>query len=193
MYNYTWCIPLAFISPCRFPFVSPLLPLYLLGTLLAVTGSVHLGLRLLVNWPPLSHPLPKPSPLQIPRTPTAQRLTKTTSGTIRRLLSGTASFHLELYSDKQGRGRFVVNILWQGKLIINVWNLIFRGVGNAFMYMSAEVYKWHHNPEIWEIEKYEKVDEAARWTVPRTLHTPEEVWEVGKCTASTTSIGNMRG
>jgi hypothetical protein len=26
MYNYTWRIPLAFISPCRFPFVSPLLP-----------------------------------------------------------------------------------------------------------------------------------------------------------------------
>jgi hypothetical protein len=28
------------------PFLTPL---YLLGTLLAVTGSVHLGLRLLVN------------------------------------------------------------------------------------------------------------------------------------------------
>ncbi len=23
MCNYTWCIPLAFISPCRLPFVSP--------------------------------------------------------------------------------------------------------------------------------------------------------------------------
>jgi hypothetical protein len=38
------------LSPLAgFP-LSPLLaPLYLLGTLLAVTGSVHLGLRLLVN------------------------------------------------------------------------------------------------------------------------------------------------
>ncbi len=48
--QYTWRIPLAFLSPLA---DSPLLPfptpLYLLGTLLAVTGSVHLGLRLLVN------------------------------------------------------------------------------------------------------------------------------------------------
>ncbi len=64
-------------------------PFYLLWTLLAVTGIVHLGLRLLVNWPSLPHPSPKPSPLQIPRTPTAQRLTRTTSGTIRLPLSGT--------------------------------------------------------------------------------------------------------
>jgi hypothetical protein len=42
-------IPLAFISPCQFPFFAPLHPFYLLGTLLAVTGIVHLGLRLLVN------------------------------------------------------------------------------------------------------------------------------------------------
>ncbi len=34
--------------PCL-PFVPFLTPFYLLGTLLAVTGSVHLGLRLLVN------------------------------------------------------------------------------------------------------------------------------------------------
>jgi hypothetical protein len=31
------------------PFCSPFDPLYLLGTLLVVTGSVHPGLRLLVN------------------------------------------------------------------------------------------------------------------------------------------------
>ncbi len=42
IYNYTWRIPLALISPCWFP-------LYLLGTLLAVTGIVHLSPRLLVN------------------------------------------------------------------------------------------------------------------------------------------------
>ncbi len=46
--QYTWRIPLAFdlaVSPL-FPFPTPL---YLLGTLLAVIGSVHLGLRMLVN------------------------------------------------------------------------------------------------------------------------------------------------
>ncbi len=56
--QYTWRIPLAFDSP-----LLPLLtPLYLLGTLLAVTGSVHLGLRLLVNWPSLSQPFPQSLP-----------------------------------------------------------------------------------------------------------------------------------
>jgi hypothetical protein len=101
MYNYTRRIPLAFCLPLLTPLCLPLAPhstpFYLLGTLLAVTGSVRLGLRLLVNWPPLSHPFPKPSPLQIPRTPATQRLTKTTSGRIRRLLSGTiTSIHRAL-------------------------------------------------------------------------------------------------
>ncbi len=65
-------------------------PFYLLGTLLAVTGSVHLGLRLLVNWPPLSQPFPQSlPPLQIPRIQVTQRLTKMTLRRIRRLLSGT--------------------------------------------------------------------------------------------------------
>ncbi len=50
MYTYTgyniyiWRNPLAF-SPLAPSFSPP----YLLGTLLAVTGSIHLGLRLLVN------------------------------------------------------------------------------------------------------------------------------------------------
>jgi hypothetical protein len=48
-YNVRGAFPLLFISPCGFPFVPPSDPFYLLGTLLAVTGSVHLGLRLLVN------------------------------------------------------------------------------------------------------------------------------------------------
>ncbi len=51
--QYTWRIPLASFSPLADSPLSPLDPLstpfYLLGTLLAVTGSVHLGLRLLVN------------------------------------------------------------------------------------------------------------------------------------------------
>ncbi len=47
------------LCPPLFPFQTPF---YLLGTLLAVTGSVHLGLRLLVNWPPLSQPFPQTLP-----------------------------------------------------------------------------------------------------------------------------------
>jgi hypothetical protein len=51
-----------------------------------------------LNWPPLSQPFTKPSPLQIPRTPTAQRLTKMTSGIIRRLLSRTIlSLYIIIY------------------------------------------------------------------------------------------------
>ncbi len=63
-YNIHGAIPLLFISPCWFPFAPFSSPLYLLGTLLAVTGSVHLGLSLLANWPPLSQPFPQslPSP-----------------------------------------------------------------------------------------------------------------------------------
>ncbi len=90
MYTYT-LYRLQYIQ--RSPLAESLLPrvlcpLYLLGTLLAVTGSVHLGLRLLVNLPPLPQPFPIPSPLQIPCTQVAKRLTKTTSR-IRLLLSGT--------------------------------------------------------------------------------------------------------
>jgi hypothetical protein len=54
-----------------FPFAPHSYPLYLLGTLLAVIGSVHIVSRLLVNWsshfPPLVHipPIPK-SPLVSP-------------------------------------------------------------------------------------------------------------------------------
>jgi hypothetical protein len=54
--------PCFFISPCWIPFAPLSNPLHLLGTLLAVTGSVHLGLRLLVNWPPLSQPFPQSLP-----------------------------------------------------------------------------------------------------------------------------------
>ncbi len=44
-----------FLSPLADSLLLPFLTsLYLLGTLLAVIGSVHLGLRFLVNWPPLS-------------------------------------------------------------------------------------------------------------------------------------------
>jgi hypothetical protein len=47
-YNVHGASPLLFLSPCC-PFVPLSDPFYLLGTLLAVTGIIHLGLRLLVN------------------------------------------------------------------------------------------------------------------------------------------------
>jgi hypothetical protein len=80
-------------SPLCLPLAPPLTPLYLLGTLLAVTGSVHLGLRLLVNWPPLSQPFAQTLPPLNSQNPNCPRLTKTTSGIIRCLLSGT--FNME--------------------------------------------------------------------------------------------------
>jgi hypothetical protein len=68
-YNIHDAFPLLY-SPCFTPLASlaPLAPLFdplhLLGTLRAVTGSVHLGLRLLVNCPPhfpsLAHIPPPP-------------------------------------------------------------------------------------------------------------------------------------
>ncbi len=61
-------------SPCfLFPLADSLLspffvPFTSLEPSFSVTGSVHLGLRLLINWPPLPQPFPIPSPLQIPST-----------------------------------------------------------------------------------------------------------------------------
>ncbi len=66
MYNYTWHIPLT-LSPLADPPCPLLVPFYLLGTLLAVTGSVHLSPRLLVNWPSLTQPFsPHPPPSKFP-------------------------------------------------------------------------------------------------------------------------------
>ncbi len=48
-YNILGAFPLLFAPLANSP-LSPFVPLfYLVGTLLAVTGSVHLGLRLLLN------------------------------------------------------------------------------------------------------------------------------------------------
>jgi hypothetical protein len=44
---------------------------------------------------------PKPSPLQIPRTPATRRPTETTSGRIRRLLSGTRLADFESFCQEQ--------------------------------------------------------------------------------------------
>ncbi len=80
-----------------FPFVgSPLPPLcilfYLLGTLQLCQDrppQSQVACKLTPFAPPFTQPTP---PLQIPRIPTAQRLTKTTSGIFRLLLSGTCIF-----------------------------------------------------------------------------------------------------
>ncbi len=87
-YIYTWRN-----SPCfSIPFVPPLCPLLLTWHPPAVTGIVHLGLRLLINWPTLTHPfltLTHPSPSKFPEPQLTQRPTKPTSGIFRTLLSGT--------------------------------------------------------------------------------------------------------
>ncbi len=89
----------------------PCVPFYFLGTLLAVTGIIpHLGLRLLVNWPPLPHLSPKPSPFQIPWTPTAQRLTKTTSGIFRLLLSRTLGVYKTMVKTAKRNVQTLLNL-----------------------------------------------------------------------------------
>ncbi len=60
--------PCFFFPLAGFPLSPFFVPFTYLETLLAVTGSVHLVLRLLVNRPPLHQPFPIPSPLQIPCT-----------------------------------------------------------------------------------------------------------------------------
>jgi hypothetical protein len=47
--QYLWRDPLAFCFPLLTSLAPLSIPLYLLGTLLAVIGSVHPGPRLLVN------------------------------------------------------------------------------------------------------------------------------------------------
>jgi hypothetical protein len=49
IYIYTWRVPLAFNLPLPLPLSSPFNPLLLTWNPPAVTGIVHLGLRLLVN------------------------------------------------------------------------------------------------------------------------------------------------
>ncbi len=66
--NIRGAIPLPFYFPLLIPLCS--LFYFLLLTWkpsLLWQDLVHLGLRLLVNWPPLSQPFPIPSPFQIPR------------------------------------------------------------------------------------------------------------------------------
>ncbi len=84
-YIYMAQFPLLFYPLCS-PFVSP-------STYLAPSScdrnrppQSQVACKLTPFAPPFIQPTP---PLQIPRTPSAQRLTKTTSGIFRLLLSGT--------------------------------------------------------------------------------------------------------
>ncbi len=95
MYNYTWRIPLAFISPCwlpfAFPLCSPFEPLLLTWNPPSCDRIRPPPSQVACKLTSLDPPSPQPSPFQIPRTPITPRLTKTTSGTIRHLLSGTSA------------------------------------------------------------------------------------------------------
>ncbi len=78
------CSPL--LVPLCSPFVSPF---YLLGTLQLCQDRPPQS-QVACKLTPIALPFTQPTPpFQIPRIPTAQRLTKTTSGTFRLLLSGT--------------------------------------------------------------------------------------------------------
>jgi hypothetical protein len=89
-YIYTWRNSPYFSSPYWLPFVPPFVSP---STYLAPSScdrnrppQSQVACKLTPLAPPFTQPTP---PLQIPRTPTAQRLTKTTSGIFRLLLTGT--------------------------------------------------------------------------------------------------------
>ncbi len=90
-YICTWRNSPGFLlSPCWLPFVSPLHPPLLTWHPPSCDRNrpprSQVACKLTPFAPPFAQLTP---PLQIPRTPTAQRLTKTTSGIFRLLLSGT--------------------------------------------------------------------------------------------------------
>ncbi len=88
--------PSCFSFPLADSLLSPFfVPFTYLETLLAVTGSVHFGLRLLINWPPLSQPFPLPPHSKFPVPRLNMRLTSTTSR-IWLLLSRTVGIALVL-------------------------------------------------------------------------------------------------
>jgi hypothetical protein len=91
MYNYTWRIPLAFTSPCQSPLSFPLNPLLLTWNPPSCDRNRPPRSQVACKLTLLAPPFTQTLPLQIPRTPTAQRLTKATSGIIRLLLSGTVN------------------------------------------------------------------------------------------------------
>ncbi len=126
-------------SPCFLsPLASSLLlpfstPFYLLGTLLAVTGSVHLGLRLLVNWPPLSQPFPQTLPPPNSQNPVYPGLTKTTLRRIRHLLSGTVNTPVL----RNGGNLRRTPVFRQGKICGDLSTPAWREIWNRRRYSST--------------------------------------------------------
>ncbi len=95
-YNIHSAFPLLFTSPCRFilppllsPLCSPFNPLSLTWNPPSCDRIRPPRSQVACKLTPLDPPPPQPFPFQIPGTPNTPRLTKTTSGTTRHLLSGT--------------------------------------------------------------------------------------------------------
>jgi hypothetical protein len=95
MYNYTWRIPLLLSPLASSPLPSPLFPFVPLSLTWNPPSCDRIRpprSQVACKLTPFDPPSPQPSPFQIPRTPNTPRLTTTTSGTTRHLLSGTALF-----------------------------------------------------------------------------------------------------
>jgi hypothetical protein len=98
LHIYMVQFPWLFLSPCRIPFVSPSSPLLLTWHPPSCDRNRPPQSEVACKLTPFAPPFTQPTPsLQNPRTPTAQRLTKTTSGIFRLLLSGTDT-HDGVYS-----------------------------------------------------------------------------------------------
>jgi hypothetical protein len=95
--NSPWLFPLPLLVPLCLPFISP-------STYLAPSSCDRNRpppSQVACKLTPFAPPFTQPSqPFQIPRTPTAPRLTTTTSGIFRLLLSGTiyTSEHMLVYA-----------------------------------------------------------------------------------------------
>jgi hypothetical protein len=104
----------AFPLPFSFPFADSPCPLAPLSDPLLLTWNPPSCDRIRPPWSQvackLTSPFPKPSPLQIPRTQDAQRLTETTSRWIRRLQTGTLNVQVILNAQTQHTGVFFLTI-----------------------------------------------------------------------------------
>ncbi len=90
LHIYMAQFPWLLLSPCWVPFVSPLHPLLLTWHPPSCDRNRPPRSQVACKLTPFAPPFIQPTrSLQIPRTPTAPRLTKTTSGIFRLLLSGT--------------------------------------------------------------------------------------------------------
>ncbi len=127
MAQFPWlfCSPLA-----GSPLSPPCIPFYLLGTLLAVTGIVHLGLRLLVNWPHLPHPSPNcppPSKFPEPQLPSA-------------LLRRPREYSGSCYPEQKQRSALLAEEGNVNKLLVCIEK---KNKGLPFLLRKAVIQYWH--------------------------------------------------